>query len=405
MKSLKEYINDELDREITRSVMPLVDKVQQLFSFRGTLFQRALAALDEHAAMLEEAGEKLKQNDPYLIAVIEQWEKLMGTAVTLLEVESETIALAGANLAEPVFRASIASSLAASDPEVERLYAEATPEEEKERNPLAAAAQKALAVVLVGLGLSLIFPNDKSTGFTTLDIVQKFTGSDAWRNKLDKLASGYSGKLTELVIRSIAEGWGASKLASQLRRAATMLPAYVIEGLARTLVLTAYREATSVTEKLNSDYLLYKLRIATLDVDTCLACIALHGTKLEIGERVDDHYRGRCDEFIVVAGGALHPEMMQVDSTPGERHFVPWQTGVEWLNSLPLNRLKQQASFASTPAKLNAFLEGVPLEAFVGSHTDPVFGNMVVENSLKGAIGEDEAKEYYVRNYGKPPDL
>jgi hypothetical protein len=406
MKTLKEHISDQIDREIARVIQAMVDKVQLLLTSRSTQFQMALAELDEHAAVLEEAGEKLKPNDPYLIAVLEQWETLMGMSAILLTVEAETIAEAGAALAEPVFRASLLSSLAATNPEAQQLYAESLPEEEKARNPFTPAVQLAIGAALLALGYRLAFPSDAAhPNITPLTIAQKYTGSEEWRLKMANLAPGYREKFTQIILKGIASGWSPLKVASQLRRTGTTLPVYVIEGIARTLLLTAYREATSVIEKMNSEYLLYKLRIATLDKNTCLACIALHGTRLEIGERVDDHYRGRCDEFLVVKDGALHPPMMQADSVPGKRNFVPWMTGEEWLASMPLERLRQQASFAGTPAKMNAYLEGVPIEAFLGSYSDPVFGNMVVEQSLKGALGEEQASKYYVRNYGKPPDL
>ena len=103
-----------------------------------------------------------------------------------------------------------------------------------------------------------------------------------------------------------------------------------------------------------------------------------------LGERVDDHYRGRCTEFYVVPGGPQLPDFMQADSTPGNRKFTKFQTGEDWFDSLPEARQKQQASFLESPGKFKAFQEGTPISAFVTEHVDDVFGRQVMENSLKG---------------------
>ena len=150
-------------------------------------------------------------------------------------------------------------------------------------------------------------------------------------------------------------------------------------------------------EVANSEFIEGKIRIATIDSRTCLSCISLHGTPMKLGERVDDHYRGRCSEFYQVLGGPKTPTMMQADSQPGERNFVPYQDGEGWFASLPASRQAQQASFLNSPAKLRAYLDGVPLSAFRGDHTDEVFGAQTVEQSLVGALG-DTAEQYYEVN-------
>ena len=133
-------------------------------------------------------------------------------------------------------------------------------------------------------------------------------------------------------------------------------------------------------------------------VHNCLSCIALHGTQLAPGERVDDHYRGRCTEFYQVPGGPEYPDQMQSDSTPGHRNFVKFQTGEEWFANLPPERQARQASFLKSPAKLRAYKDGTPLSAFVGDHVDNVFGNQKIEKSLLGTLGSDASKYY-----GSPP--
>jgi hypothetical protein len=148
-------------------------------------------------------------------------------------------------------------------------------------------------------------------------------------------------------------------------------------------------------ESINGEFIRGKVRIAKLDERTCLSCVALHGTVLQKGQRIDDHYRGRCTEFYQVYGGPDFPATMQADGTPGKRRFVPFQSGETWFNSLPENRQKRQVSFTNSPAKWKAYQDGNPLSAFVGEHQDDIFGRQVVESSLVRALG-DNASRYYV---------
>jgi hypothetical protein len=214
---------------------------------------------------------------------------------------------------------------------------------------------------------------------------------------MEKWGTGYAALTRNTILTAIAEGAGPMVVAQRLRQLATNIPVSASDNLMRTLQLTSYREASLAMEELNGKYIIKKIRIATLDPRTCLTCIALHGTDLEPGQRVDDHYRGRCTEYYVVPGGKPFPDLMQADSTPGNRRFVPFQNGTDWFNSLPPARQKLQASFVGTPGKWNAFQAGTPLSAFVAEHVDTVFGRQVVENSLVGVFG-DGAEQYYVRN-------
>lgn len=231
----------------------------------------------------------------------------------------------------------------------------------------------------------------------TVQAVTRFVDSPAWIARMEKWGKGYADLTRNTIINEIANGAGPLAVAQKLRQLATNMPIHASDNLMRTLQLTAYREASLDMEKLNGKYITKKIRIAALDQRTCLTCIALHGTELEPGQRVDDHYRGRCTEYYVVPGGKPHPDYMQADSTPGNRRFVPFQTGIDWFNSLPVARQKLQASFVKSPGKWNAFQAGTPLSQFVAEHVDDVFGQQVVENSLVGMFGDD-AQQYYVRN-------
>jgi len=231
--------------------------------------------------------------------------------------------------------------------------------------------------------------------------VTNFVDSDAWRERMDKWGDGYADLTRDTIIQEINSGASPSAVAQKVRVLAINIPQSASENLMLTLQLTSYREASLAMEKINGKFITKKIRIATLDQRTCLTCIALHGTELEPGQRIDDHYRGRCTEYYVVPGGRPLPELMQAESTPGNRQFVPFQTGTDWFNSLSPARQLQQASFVKSPGKWNAFQAGTSLSQFVKDHQDSVFGRQVVEGSLKDVFGEEGAQAFYQRNQPK----
>jgi hypothetical protein len=244
------------------------------------------------------------------------------------------------------------------------------------------------------------FPPPELTAATVRAAI-KYADSPAWLEKLRKWGKGFADLIHNVILGEIGKGAGPLATASKVRQYAEDMPRHAAQTLMRTLQNKAYLDSASEVEKMNGRFIVGRIRVATLDDATCLTCIALHGTELEKGEEVDDHFRGRCSVFYRVPGGDEFPPLMQADSTPGHRNFVPFQTGEEWFASLSPERQAQQASFRATPAKLNAYRDGHKLSEFVGEHTDPVFGRMTIEESLKGMFGEDGAKDYYVRNQEK----
>lgn len=204
--------------------------------------------------------------------------------------------------------------------------------------------------------------------------------SPAFAEMLDQ----YEGRIIETIRRQAIVGLvsGRSPLATanNIRRLVQTMPAHEANTLLRTLQLQSYRSATAIHQAANAEIGETVIRIAALDGRTCLACVALHGTELAIGDRVDDHHNGRCTSIMKVKGRDLP---------------LPIVDGVTWFENLPAG---QQRALAGG-ANYNAWREGVvTLQDFVKPYRDNVFGEMIRENSLRGILGEG-AQRYYQRNY------
>lgn len=222
----------------------------------------------------------------------------------------------------------------------------------------------------------------------TLNQIAQYTRMDEWDESLSKYGGYVRGAVDKAVLANFVTGKNPRQSVNDI---ALLLggsgdnPAITVsqaESLTRTLYHTARRDAVAIQQKANDHIIDHVIRIAALDHRTCLTCIELHGSRLEPGERVDDHRRGRCDSISILKS---NPRSIE--------------TGAEWFEKQP----EQFKQLSMGQAKYNAYKAGkVQLKDFVKTGTDPIFGKIVQENSLKGVLGAKEAKKYYWHNQPKP---
>lgn len=193
-----------------------------------------------------------------------------------------------------------------------------------------------------------------------------YVNSDGWREELAAYPQTVLDVVRNQALRGIAEGWNPLETARQIRRMAKSVPAAQANTLMRTVQLQSYRDAAVVQRVANADILTEQIRIAALDTRTCMACVALHGTRLPIDERINDHHNGRCTSISVVRG------------VPREV-----QSGEDWFSGL--SEEQQRAQMGDSAFEL--WKGGrISLRDFVQPYEDRVFGEMVREASVKGML-------------------
>jgi hypothetical protein len=203
----------------------------------------------------------------------------------------------------------------------------------------------------------------------------EYTAGAAWQERLTRYGEGVGTLARQTVVRGMAAGQGPLATARQLRSVVEDLPAAYANTMMRTLQLTSYRDAQVAHRVANSHIITEQIRIAVLDDRTCMSCVALHGTHLRPDERINDHWNGRCESVTVVKG-----------RTPPNV-----ETGEAWFERQPETR--QRAMMGAS--EYRAWQDGaITLRDYPRTYTDPVFGEMVAANSLKGMLGE-QARRYY----------
>ena len=184
--------------------------------------------------------------------------------------------------------------------------------------------------------------------------------------RLMGLAGENAGKVANSILEGIGLGYNPRKVAGLITKE---LGGGLTDALrmARTSHLYAYREATRANYIANDNVVKGWIWWAELDGETCMSCVAMHGTVHELDETLDDHYNGRC---------AMLPYL-------GDN--APEATGKDWFDRQ--DEATQRAMMGAT--KYEAWKDGkFEFGQLSGTHTDDVYGEMRGETPLKELLGE-----------------
>jgi len=175
---------------------------------------------------------------------------------------------------------------------------------------------------------------------------------------------------SETIISSIGLGRGPRVLASELRKVLGMTLTDALRT-ARTVQLTSYRESTRANYIANSNVVKGWIWHAKLDGLTCASCVAQHGTRHELSDRLDDHYNGRC-AMIPVTITNPNPDI---------------QTGETWFNEQ--DEATQRKILG--PGKYDALKAGkFEFSALSQQRPDAVYGTMRTAAPLKDLVPDGD---------------
>lgn len=337
--TVTDLINRLLDRAYNQAAEPVLRAIAG--NSAGGLMQQRLDELAAEADRLNAAGQRLTPDNAIFRAVLADLETTLNANGALIRSVSEQIQSGGADAARTLQR---------------QLAIGGTTDAQ-----------------LARLGLRWNSPDPEA-----IARLVAYARSDAWRATVEKYGADIFDIVLNQAIRGVALGWSPIRTAEQIALVVQSLPAHQANNLMRTLQLTSYRDATAIHQTANRAIAQQVVRIAALDTRTCLSCIAQHGDVIWDSDRdadapvprVNDHHSGRCTSVVIVKG---LPRTIQ--------------SGADWFASLPPERQAQQNSFARSPGKLEAFTAGrVTLRDFIQSYNDDVFGPMLREASLSGAL-------------------
>jgi len=218
------------------------------------------------------------------------------------------------------------------------------------------------------------------------DLVGFLHDGSPLRDLLDELGPEASRAVRDALVAGVATGQNPRVIARQIRQA---LGGNLVRALriSRTEILRSYREASHRSYQANDDIMEGWIWHSAKDRRTCMSCIAMHGTKHRLDERLDDHVSGRCtaipltkswEEILGSKGRDIQETRPQIE------------LGADWFARQPED--VQRAMMG--PAKYAAWKSGAfDLEDLVGRTRDPRWGTMRHERSLRDILGE-QAGQY-----------
>lgn len=337
-----QLVNDLLDRGYADAANQVIAAIAQ--DLQSGIVNQRLTELEQHAAQLEANGEKLRPDDPVLRALLADLETVQRRNQERIKGAAPNLTQAGVDASNTISRELTFAGMS-----------------DNIRNRLSAEWNRP----------------DPETVARLVDFTQD--------SAFDDLLSGYGSRVIDNIrlraTSGFVNGWGARRSALAIRRLAVGMPASEADTIMRTLHLVSYRRGTAVSHAANARVLQAEaIRVAVLDPRTCMTCVVLHGKRVPLGEPIADHWQGRCTVIAQVKG---------MNRTI--------QSGADWFESLPPTRQAEQQAFVNSPGKLAAYRAGaIKLDDFVKEATDPLFGEMVFEASLKDMLGAD-ARNYYKR--------
>lgn len=239
---------------------------------------RALQQFLDEAARLEAAGLPLTADNPVLRALRADLDDILRAHAALIDGAAEGIGRQGVQAGTTAAR--LTSLPGVSD------------------------------AMLAAIGVGWAAPDPEAVA----ELI-RLASSPAWIAELERYRTGVAQDVLDVALRGIVAGRNPLTIAREVAAAVRGMPIARAQSLMRTLQLTSYRRAVGLSYVANQDIVSEHVRIAALDDRCCLACIALHGTRLAVGEAVDDHHNGRCllpGQHVVTSRGYVPIESVLV---------------------------------------------------------------------------------------------
>jgi hypothetical protein len=325
--NLNTLVRDLLDRGYGRAAGATLRAVGVSVT-EGIVAQR-LRELDAEAARLAAVGERLNSDNPVLRALLADLDTALRRDARRMDADAGQAQAAGIDAAARLTRE---LALRGIDREV-----------------------------LIAAGVNWQTPDPEA-----VNALVNYATSTGWADELRRYPARVRDTVFNQALRGMVEGWSAEKTAREVRRVAEGMSVAQANTLLRTLMLHSYRDASAIHARANADILTGQIRIATLDDRTCLACIAEHGTRMAVGERVLDHHAGRCVALPEVRG---RPRSVQ--------------TGEDWFASLDEERARRVAGDAAYEALRSG---RATLRDFVQPYQDRTFGAMIRQASVSNLL-------------------
>ena len=200
------------------------------------------------------------------------------------------------------------------------------------------------------------------------------SGESPFSNNLsNSLGESVADAVEQAIVRAVIIGKNPRNVASEINRTLGLGLSYSL-NTARTAQIYAYRTATSLNYRNNSNIVGNWTWLSARDMRTCTSCLANHGRAFELDAILNDHHQGRCTQLPNIKDSEKY------GLTP-----TAIESGEEWFNTLSAS---QQTEIMG-PEKLQAYRNN--LFQFIEQSTpyeNSTYGTMLRETTLRELLNE-----------------
>ncbi len=183
---------------------------------------------------------------------------------------------------------------------------------------------------------------------------------------LAALGPDAAGAVRNALLAGVAAGDNPQAIAARVAAQGNISRARAL-NIARTETLRAARTATLDNYRANQDVVKGWTWLAALDLRTCPACWAMHGTHHPLGEPLDGHCQCRC---VSVPDTVSWAELTGDDSIPDTRPTI--RAGAEVFDTLT----EDDQKIILGPGLHALYADGTPLSSMVTQTSDARWGTM-----------------------------
>lgn len=151
-----------------------------------------------------------------------------------------------------------------------------------------------------------------------------FVDSAAMQANFAQFGANASREIADVLITGIAQGKSPQMMSRLLRTFIEGTPYSWADNMTRTVQLYSYRYANHAAYQANARILDGWRWSSACDTRTCISCWSQHGKVFTLGEKLNDHHRGRCAPISIVRGSSM-----------------TWQTGAEIFERLPVSQQRE----------------------------------------------------------------
>lgn len=245
--------------------------------------------------------------------------------------------------------------------------------------PLGTQAGQGLAVQLAGGLATVVQTQWNRPAPEALRQLIDYVDGAAFREKIGSFGENAAENAADTILTTVAQGKNPRTIATIINNWFA-IPYTWGDNMVSTAQLYSYRAANHASFTANENLLNGWVWIASLDTRVCMSCVSQHGTVFPVTKTLNDHHKGRCGPAPWVKG-TRWPELMI--------------TGPNWFESQSAATQRNMMG----GAMYNAWKSGAMVWSDMSQpYHDDVYGEMLREASVSGALGRDEAQKYYVRN-------